>query len=614
MKVSRPSHRSDGRLVRPGAGRWRPASPASAPGYWALLAASVGGLVATVHFASGGTVFPVARWFQSRSPLPHFAPDRFGVAILWLQNDPSNDARDVLLHEFRTLKGVDVRPASRLIPVDAAHLVDSIDAGHARARALLKQMRASVVLWGEVLRVGNENALQLFITHSDACSLPGEGRYAFRDGLRVPQRLWGDITSIFALIACSESTTLSRAPDSAAERLRLIARVRPLLDNSAMDPNTRRALLYITATSLMEIPVGDGSDTAHLLEARALMLKVATDQHRRTRPDQWLYAQHNLGMIECNLAHCEDTSGWSYETAIGRYRAAIPVAASLGNHLMSAVLQDNLGVAMSLFAHQRRDVRLAADAIRTLTAARDSYNKLGRSDYAISVRTTAANSRGRLAEITASNHEMAKAARELRDLATPEVRARYPRMWAIAQLNLTSTLATLGLQAPPMRPSLPSSDRIQYLSESIAASRTLLTTISTTDDLWFSTQRNLGRACFGLGELTHDTALLDESIAAFDHSLTRLRKEVWPQTWLSTQREHVSALWLFGRLWNDSRPIDQSIAILREMLTVERDAPKQRALSTQIREAIRLRGRLASGCPESPARDRLHLDGSNRLP
>ena len=459
-------------------------------------------------------------------------------------------------------------------------------------------MGASVVLWGEVLRLGNENALQFFITHSDACGLPREGRYALREGLRVPRQFWGDLTSVLALIACSESVSLARTSESAATRLRLIARVRPLLDNLTLDPSTRRALLYLVASSLMDLPVGDASNTEYLLEAHDLMLEVASPDLRQYRPDLWIQAQQSLGLIEYALAGNEDVRGWSYETAIRRYRETIPVAETLGQQATVAALTDNLGLAMSLWAHQRRDAHLANEAIATLIAASDSYRKLGRLDFAASSRTTAANSRMRLAEFTSSSSDIRKAVGEYRSLATPELRGRYPRRWVIAQLNLANALATIGLEGARLSPRVSLGERKEYLSDSIATGRELLERINEADDIWPTVQCNLGRGYLGLGELERSTSLLQAAVAAFDRSLRHTRREVRPDTWASVQRDHAAALRQLGVLLHDATYIDRSVSILREVMATERDPAKQRGTSEQMRTTLR---GSRSACAREPA-------------
>jgi hypothetical protein len=126
-----------------------------------------------------------------QKPLPRADPNRFSIAVAHLEGDANSELEQILVDALGRLVDADqssggrslqVLHFDRTIELKGGDLEIEASNGHEAARRLLMESGADVLLWGKVLREGNETRPRLFWTPARA-SAHGKTTdlYAVRD-------------------------------------------------------------------------------------------------------------------------------------------------------------------------------------------------------------------------------------------------------------------------------------------------------------------------------------------------------------------------------------------------------------------------------------------------
>jgi hypothetical protein len=142
----------------------------------------------------------------------------------------------------------------RTIELKGGDLEIEVSKGHEAARRLLAESGADVLLWGRVLKEGNQPRPRLFWTAALATAHGKETDLCGVQEFELPAAFWTDLARWLGLLVESQAAELSRLEgQSAADRLTpFIERTRKVLNVEARswDANTRVKVRFVLATAL----------------------------------------------------------------------------------------------------------------------------------------------------------------------------------------------------------------------------------------------------------------------------------------------------------------------------------------------------------------------------
>jgi tetratricopeptide (TPR) repeat protein len=382
-------------------------------------------------------------------------------------------------------RGIQVLRASAAIHTDGSgDADDAISRGHAEARGWLVTMRASVMLWGKVLRVGNARVPVLYMT---ALREQGGGvgagyRLSERD-VRLPAELWGDLSDVVKLAVMAQYSEAVEDPRAADKILPFIERVEALVGSGKLlegwKPESRARVRR--ALGVAQAVYGwQKGDRAMLGRALATGEAALKDSSRETAPLDWAAAQVQVASLLIAMSRHEPGVERLVE-AVKRNRVALEELHRDLVPLDWAGTQDSLGVALL--------------------------------------------SLGDRADGTARSEEAVVA---FRQALLERTRERVPLDWATTQSNLGAALALLGGRE----------NETARLEEAVVAFRQAL--LERTRERvplgWAATQSDLGNALALLGKRESGTARLEEALVAFRQALVERTRERVPLDWATTQQ------------------------------------------------------------------------------
>jgi Tetratricopeptide repeat len=251
------------------------------------------------------------------------------IAVAHLQDDEGQKQEKLLLdglsHDF---EGVDTLPVDRLVewPGSGTEQARKKEAEE-RARDLLKQTGADVLIWGSVIPLGGNSAMRLYWTPSQELSgAASTGKYLPQtETIALPEAFWSDLKQILGLLAQSRLAALSDQPGQyVADRpAPLIAQVRALVESKGgvWKPETLTGVRFSLATALLYYGEQAGNNEP-LTESIERYRKVLDEYTRARVPLQWAMTQNNLGLALWNLGERERGTA-RLEEAVAAYRAAL---------------------------------------------------------------------------------------------------------------------------------------------------------------------------------------------------------------------------------------------------------------------------------------------------
>ena len=508
---------------------------------------------------------PILVWL-ARGGLPEADPRRFTVALAHLENDEARQSEDLIfeaLHEqfdSPEKNAVQILRFDRTIQRGGVDLEASVNAAHKEARAYLDQSGADVLIWGAVLKEGDERVPKLFwTTRSDLERVRDWGRYPMR-ALEPPEVFFADLAEILGLLVVTgDSEFRSLEGHFVADRIGpFIKWVRTLLSSSGKgwSKESRVRVGIVLADSLLTLGRQAGTDDA-LLEAIVLYRGMLQERTRARVPLDWATTQNRLGNALWSLGERESGTA-RLEKAIAAYREALEERTRERVPLDWAATQTNLGSVLAILGERESGTARLEEAI---AAFREALKELTRERVPLDWAATQANLGGALTSLgerESGTARLEEAIAAFREALKEWTRERVPLDWAGIQTNLGSALASLGERE----------SGTARLEKAIAAYREALEEL-TRERVpldWARTQNNLGSVLASLGERESGTARLEKAIAAFREALKELTRERVPLRWAATQTNLGNALWMLGERESGTARLEKAIAAHREAL------------------------------------------------
>jgi hypothetical protein len=240
----------------------------------------------------------------SQEKLPHADSDRFSIAVAHLDGDTNGEDENLLvdaLERFATTDPKSNLPDLKILRFDRTIELKGGDPelaasqGHETARHLLTESGADVILWGTVLRAGNETRARLFWT-AKGVATHGKATDLYAVQFELPKVFWTDMTQWLGLLVESQAAELQKLQGQyAVGRLKpFIERSRKILVTENWDADTQAKVQVMLAYALRIY--GEQSGISQPLEEAIEDLKEALKERTRERvPLDWATTQNNLG-------------------------------------------------------------------------------------------------------------------------------------------------------------------------------------------------------------------------------------------------------------------------------------------------------------------------------
>jgi len=252
------------------------------------------------------------------SRIPQADPNRFSIMVAHLQHDTDREYERLIIEDLKEFEGIQVLELDRTILLEGPIPEEQEQRGHGEARGYLRKSRASVVIWGTVLRAGEDAVLKLYWT--PAC---GGGRRSERYDapalemqLRLPEVFWSDLAEVLRLLVASRHAEYVAQvhPDVAGQLPSFIARVRTLLETSKDEEGKDRPGWDTEARGRTRVILGNalyvlGNQTGKadpLEEAVAALREALGELTRDEAPSDWAMIQNNVSVALRKLGRREE--------------------------------------------------------------------------------------------------------------------------------------------------------------------------------------------------------------------------------------------------------------------------------------------------------------------
>jgi tetratricopeptide (TPR) repeat protein len=496
------------------------------------------------------------------TPGPRATGTRFALALARLENDEKDEQLNNLLDALREHHGIELLVLPQTISVEgSSRPQEAVRLGDVRARALLKETHADVMIWGSVLRSGAKSVLSLHWTASAELEPKrSAGRYSpdeARD-LDLPELFWTDMNDVLGMLVAAEQSKFSDQEGRAiADQLKpFIERVSALVHSPELTSDQKAALWENLGNSLRIYGEQQG-DNASLQQSIGAYQEVLKQRTRERVPLDWAATQNNLGNAMFRLGERE--SGTAHlEQAVAAYQQALMERTRERVPLDWAATQNSLGLALAELggrepgtAHLEQAVAAYQQALMEYTRERGprnwavTQNNLGVAFFRLGER-----------EPGTAHLEQAVAAHQqaLKELT----RERIPLDWAMTQNNLGAALTDLGEREPGTA----------HLEQAVAAYQQALKeeTRERGPLDWAATQNNLGNAMLTLGERESGTAHLEQAAAAYQQALMERTRERVPLDWAMTQSNLGNAMLTLGERVPGTVHLEQAVAAYQQAL------------------------------------------------
>lgn len=508
-------------------------------------------------------VVSLLKW-ASRRPLPKADLKRFSVAVAQLENDKDGRYEQLIIEALQDLQDIEILRFDRKISLNDSRPQDAVRKGHEQARAYLKQSGADVLIWGDVLIAdGKASIPKLYWTPAKELKVERQtGRYNLEEDLNLPALFWADLAEVLRLVVVTASTEFyaSGGHFIADQLIPFTEKVRQLVNaaskQKAWSADTLAQVTTIFADSLSMLGLQGGKNEA-LEEAVAIYRKVLNE--RTSRRDYVMRAllQNNLGNALTRLGE-RQVGTLRLEEAVVAFHEALKELAREKASMTWAATQNNLGVALQDIGerqegtkHLEEAVIVYREALKQRTRERAplawamTQNNLG----------TALFSLGQRQEGTKRLEEAVLAYREALKERTRE---RVPLYWAATQDNLANVLAMLGQRESGTK----------RLQDALVAYHEALKerTRRRVPLDWATTQNNLGNTLQILAARERGTKRFLEAVAAYHEALKERTRERAPFGWAQTQNNLGTVLYRLAQRRSGINELEEAVSAYREAL------------------------------------------------
>ena len=498
--------------------------------------------------------------------LPQADPECFTVALAHLENDDDRRYENLILaglneqFDSQEKNAVQILRFDRTIERRGADLEVSVNDAHQQARAYLEESGADVLIWGSVLKDGDESIPKLYWTPSSGVDRARDwGRYPTQD-LELPAVFWTDLVEVLQLLVVTRDTEFrSLKGQFVADRLRpFVEKVRALLTSrgEGWSEETRARVRLVLADSLTTL--GDQEGTNEALEEAIVLYRETLEHYTRERvPLDWARTQNNLGNALAVLGERE-SGPERLERAVAAYRKALKERKRERVPLHWAATQNNLGNALAILGERESGTERLDQAAAAYSEALKEYTREHVPLQWATTQNNLGNALRSLGERESGTARLEQAVAAYREALMEWTRERVPLDWARTQNNLGNALQRLGERG----------SGTARLEQAVASYHEALQewTRERVPLDWAMTQNNLGAALQTLGERESGTARLEQAVAAYREALMEWTRERVPLDWATTQNNLGNALASLGERESGTTRLEQAVAAYREAL------------------------------------------------
>jgi tetratricopeptide (TPR) repeat protein len=387
----------------------------------------------------------------TRDPILEADLNRFSVLVANLEEDEKRREKWRIIHSLMMeFKGIQVLPLDRTIFLKGSVPEEMEKQGQESARRYLEQSRASVLIWGAVIRGGEQPIYKLYWTPARGeMRKPESVTSLTKDQLRLPVVFWSDLADILRLLVVARNAEFRNQEGHYVDKDRLrgfINRVRTLLKASpgrpGWDADARGATLLILADSLQVL--GDQSGQNEPLEEAVEAYREALKEYTRERvPLKWAKTQNNLGFALWRLGEREKDAK-RLEEAVAAYHEALKVRTRERVPQDWAETQNNLGNALRSLGERERDTKRLEKAVEAYNKALEVYTREGVPLDRAETQSNLCLVLLRLGERERGTKRLWEAVKVCRRALTERTQKLVPLYWAETQNNLGTALLSLG--------------------------------------------------------------------------------------------------------------------------------------------------------------------------
>jgi tetratricopeptide (TPR) repeat protein len=495
-------------------------------------------------------------WFK-RKPIPRAPADRLTIAVAQLANDKDREHETLLVDELGHFEGVETRSIGRTVSSESLEK----EKAEKKARAVLKQMGADVLIWGSVISLGGRSAMRLYWTPSREISgAKQSGKYQPpTETIALPVEFWSDLKQILGLLTRNRLAELTFGQEGhyVADRLApLIVQVRALAESKegVWEPETLAGVRFGLATALGHY--GEQSGKNEPLTESAELYRKVLDQWTRARvPLDWAATQNNLGIVLQTLGAREHGTG-KLEEAVGTFYEALKGYSREQQPLEWAKIKMNLGNTLAMLGERETGTQRLEQAVTAYHEVLEVCAcKLEPSEWA-KTKMNLGNTLAMLGELETGTQRLEEAVATYREALKEDTHERRPLERAKTQANLAGALSQIGARTR----------ETSHLKEAIDLCRDALRECKHLPVEWAKTQNKLGEALAFMGEMEMGTAMLDRAFTAHREALKVWTRESFPLQWARTKENLGRVHFSYYRITDDPSCLDNAFNAVRNAI------------------------------------------------
>ena len=305
-------------------------------------------------------------------PIPKADKMRFSIAVAHFEGDSNAEVEAILIEELSALRStVQTLTIDRRLVFHGGDNEEMERQGHARAKELLTESGADLLVWGRVLRESDRSAVKLVWTsrHRLTSELPAALRVP-RD-FRMPPMFRVDLSGVIAQVLVAEGSELSRANPSAVDADRTyIEKVQKVLRHAKLFPP-----LEEETGAIVRLMLGGARLRVAMIESDSnLMAQAEGDLAEALR---------NLGNLSATSPTLGSIAGESYGVALmmnGKSEHAVKVLADAKAKVSAADqkflwrIEYSRALAVLQWAWDEHSPERADEAISALNVLREIHS------------------------------------------------------------------------------------------------------------------------------------------------------------------------------------------------------------------------------------------------
>ncbi len=488
--------------------------------------------------------------------IPRSDGSRFSIAVADLNGD-SGAVKAIIEDCLAQIDGIQILSIDRSITISGDDIRSALSDGHRKAKDVLMESNADVLLWGNILHANGTEIPRLHWTPSTRfSSSTTSGKYRLNEDLDLPDIFWDDMAIILTLLSASALSQFvgQRGIFVASKIQPYIEKTRTLLISIDKTPTpkgwTRTSvdlIKNIFAESLQILGEQNGS-IAVLSEAVTMFEDLIKDASEMS-PVSPEIVLNNLG---CTLRTVGEYSKdiTYYEKSEDILNKSLELTkATQSNTLLPAVL-NNLATAQLRHMERSPDTALLIKAIENFRAAiqeSETQNLIRPFDQATTYQNLG-NALAKLAELTNDVTPLDEALMLHEKALSLRPRENVPLMWAQSKLaNGTTLMIQAKLTGDPI-----------LFKRAITCFRDALTenTRGRMPHVWAHTQINLAQAIYLCGSIEHRPDQMKQAISVFDEVLEVVSWDLYPDMWISAR---TGTAYVIARMAEEESDPDRKI-------------------------------------------------------